>query len=163
MLVKSITAFVTLLTSRFVDWVSTSAMVHTITVEDAGFELALVQWLVLRHELPDQHVLDHRIIAPDVCDGTSAVGESRHRIPDDPLVNRLNLAAKLILDAAERRMLPVLDLDLSVAIGRCDLFAALEDKIVQAALAPLCPLWRCSVGLPSWRTAPESQHCNHVL
>jgi hypothetical protein len=22
-----------------------------------------VQWLVLRHELPDQHVLDHRIIA----------------------------------------------------------------------------------------------------
>jgi hypothetical protein len=25
--------------------------------------LALVQWLVLRHELPDQHVLDHRIIA----------------------------------------------------------------------------------------------------
>jgi len=56
-----------------------------------------------------------------VCDGTSAVGESRHRIPDDPLVNRLNLAAKLILDAAERRMLPVLDLDLSVAIGRCDL------------------------------------------
>ena len=38
-------------------------MVHTITVENAGFELALVQWLVLRHELPDQHVLDHRIIA----------------------------------------------------------------------------------------------------
>jgi hypothetical protein len=30
---------------------------------DRGFELALVQWLVLRHELPDQHVLDHRIIA----------------------------------------------------------------------------------------------------
>ena len=28
-----------------------------------GFELALVQWLVLRHELPDQHVFDHRIIA----------------------------------------------------------------------------------------------------
>ncbi|WP_210190358.1 hypothetical protein, partial [Bradyrhizobium canariense] len=25
--------------------------------------LALVQWLVLRHELPDQHVLDHRIVA----------------------------------------------------------------------------------------------------
>jgi hypothetical protein len=25
--------------------------------------LALVQWLVLRHELPDQHVLDHRITA----------------------------------------------------------------------------------------------------
>ena len=25
--------------------------------------MALVQWLVLRHELPDQHVLDHRIIA----------------------------------------------------------------------------------------------------
>jgi hypothetical protein len=22
-----------------------------------------VQWLVLRHELPDQHVLDHRIVA----------------------------------------------------------------------------------------------------
>jgi hypothetical protein len=22
-----------------------------------------VQWLVLRHELPDQHVFDHRIIA----------------------------------------------------------------------------------------------------
>jgi len=36
---------------------------HTITIENAGFELALVQWLVLRHELPDQHVLDHRIIA----------------------------------------------------------------------------------------------------
>jgi hypothetical protein len=35
---------------------------HTITIENAGFELALVQWL-LRHELPDQHVLDHRIIA----------------------------------------------------------------------------------------------------
>jgi hypothetical protein len=28
--------------------------------------------------------------------------------------------ARLILDAAERRMLPVLDLDLSVAIGQCD-------------------------------------------
>jgi hypothetical protein len=36
--------------------------VHTVTVENAGFELALVQWLVLRHELPDQHVVDHRII-----------------------------------------------------------------------------------------------------
>ena len=38
-------------------------MVHTMTVENAGFELALVQRLVLRHALPDQHVLDHRIIA----------------------------------------------------------------------------------------------------
>jgi hypothetical protein len=28
-----------------------------------GFELALVQWLVLRHELPDPHFFDHRIIA----------------------------------------------------------------------------------------------------
>src|SRR6266404_1892741 len=37
---------------------ATSVTLHTIT-----FELALVQWLVLRHELPDQHVLDHRIIA----------------------------------------------------------------------------------------------------
>jgi hypothetical protein len=37
--------------------------VHTIAVENAGFELALVQWSVLGHELPDQHVLDHRIIA----------------------------------------------------------------------------------------------------
>ena len=36
---------------------------RTITIENAGFELALVQWLVLRHELPDQHVLDYRIIA----------------------------------------------------------------------------------------------------
>jgi len=32
------------------------------------------------------------IAAPDVCDGTSAVGESRHRIQAHPLVNRLNLA-----------------------------------------------------------------------
>ena len=33
------------------------------------------------------------IAAPDVCDGTSAVGESRHRIPGaHPLINRLNLA-----------------------------------------------------------------------
>ena len=39
-------------------------MVHTITVENAGFESALVQWGVLCHELPDQQVLDHhRIIA----------------------------------------------------------------------------------------------------
>ena len=38
-------------------------MVHTITVENAGFELALVQLGVLRHELPDQQVLDHPIIA----------------------------------------------------------------------------------------------------
>jgi hypothetical protein len=37
--------------------------VRTITIENDGFELALVQRLVLRHELPDQHVLDHRIIA----------------------------------------------------------------------------------------------------
>ena len=37
-------------------------MVHTITVENTGFELALVQW-GLRHELPDQQVLDHPIIA----------------------------------------------------------------------------------------------------
>jgi hypothetical protein len=37
--------------------------VRTITIENAGFELALVQWLVLRHELPDQRALDHRIIA----------------------------------------------------------------------------------------------------
>ena len=42
---------------------ATSATVHTIAVENAGFELALVQWSVLGHELPDQHVLDHRIIA----------------------------------------------------------------------------------------------------
>jgi hypothetical protein len=40
-----------------------SATMRTITIENAGFELAFVQWLVLRHELPDQHVLDHRIIA----------------------------------------------------------------------------------------------------
>ena len=31
------------------------------------------------------------IAAPDVCDGTSAVGESRHRIPGAS-VNQLNLA-----------------------------------------------------------------------
>jgi len=37
-------------------------MVHTITVENAGFELALVQW-VLRNELPDQQIFDHPIIA----------------------------------------------------------------------------------------------------
>jgi hypothetical protein len=37
--------------------------VRTITIENAGFELALVQWLVLRHELPNHHVLDHRIIS----------------------------------------------------------------------------------------------------
>ena len=70
LLVKSITAFVTLLASRFLDWVQLArrctqsrSRLHTITIENAGFELALVQWLVLRHELPDQHVLDHRIIA----------------------------------------------------------------------------------------------------
>ena len=40
-----------------------SATVRTITIENAGFELALVQWLVLRHELRDQRVLDRRIIA----------------------------------------------------------------------------------------------------
>ena len=32
------------------------------------------------------------IVAPDVCDGTSAVGESRQRIQAHPLVNRLNFA-----------------------------------------------------------------------
>ena len=32
------------------------------------------------------------IAAPDVCDGMSAVGESRRRIQAHPLVNRLNLA-----------------------------------------------------------------------
>jgi len=33
------------------------------------------------------------IAAPDVCDGTFAVGENRHRISEaHPLVNRLNLA-----------------------------------------------------------------------
>jgi hypothetical protein len=37
--------------------------VRTITIKNAGFELALVQWLLLRHEFPDQHVLDHPIIA----------------------------------------------------------------------------------------------------
>ena len=36
---------------------------HTITVENAGFELALCAIGVLRHEPPDQQVLDHRIIA----------------------------------------------------------------------------------------------------
>jgi hypothetical protein len=30
--------------------------------------------------------------APDACDGTSAVGESRHRIQAHPFVDRLNLA-----------------------------------------------------------------------
>jgi hypothetical protein len=36
------------------------------------------------------------IAAPDVSDGTSAVGESRHRIPRaHPLVNRLNFAPRL--------------------------------------------------------------------
>jgi hypothetical protein len=38
LLVKSVTAFVTLLASRFLDWGPTSATVHTITVEHAGFE-----------------------------------------------------------------------------------------------------------------------------
>jgi hypothetical protein len=33
------------------------------------------------------------IAAPDVCDGRSAVGESRHRVPKaHPLLNRLKLA-----------------------------------------------------------------------
>ena len=59
LLVKSITAFVTLLTSRFLELGPTSATLHTITIEG----LALVQWLVLRRVLPDQHVLDRRIIA----------------------------------------------------------------------------------------------------
>ncbi len=36
---------------------ATSTTLHTITIENAEFELALVQWLVLRHDLPDQHVL----------------------------------------------------------------------------------------------------------
>jgi len=43
LLVKSITAFATLLAS-IPGLGPTSAMVHTITVENAGFELALVQW-----------------------------------------------------------------------------------------------------------------------
>ena len=56
-------ALITLVAPRFL--VPTSVMLHTITVENAGFELALVQWV--RHELPDQQVLDHQIngqIAP---------------------------------------------------------------------------------------------------
>jgi hypothetical protein len=36
---------------------------RTITIENAGFELAFVQWLVLQHDVPDQHALDRRIIA----------------------------------------------------------------------------------------------------
>src|SRR5258707_15885164 len=36
-------------------------MVCIIAIENAGFELALVQWLVLSHNFSDQHV--HRIIA----------------------------------------------------------------------------------------------------
>jgi hypothetical protein len=44
LLVKSITAFVTLLCVEIPGLGPTSAMVHAITVENAGFELALVQW-----------------------------------------------------------------------------------------------------------------------
>src|SRR5258707_15503822 len=36
-------------------------MVCIIAIENAGFELALVQWLVLSHNFSDPHV--HRIIA----------------------------------------------------------------------------------------------------
>src|SRR5215475_12691482 len=61
LLVKSITAFVTLLASRFLDWVQQARWCTQ--SRNAGFELALVQLGVLRHELPDQQVLDHPIIA----------------------------------------------------------------------------------------------------
>src|ERR1700751_4533962 len=61
--VKSITAFVTLLASRFLTGCNWRDGAYNYDFENARFELALVQWLVLRHELPDQHVLDHRITA----------------------------------------------------------------------------------------------------
>src|SRR6266404_2852331 len=47
-----------------------SATLHTITIEvahnhdrECRVRVGSCAWLVLRHELPDQHVLDHRIIA----------------------------------------------------------------------------------------------------
>jgi hypothetical protein len=42
--VKSITAFVTLLCAEIPGLGPTSTMAHAITVENGGFELALVQW-----------------------------------------------------------------------------------------------------------------------
>jgi hypothetical protein len=62
LLVKSITAFVTLLASRFLDWVQRARWCTQSRSRMPGSSWLLCNG-VLRHELPDQHVLDHRIIA----------------------------------------------------------------------------------------------------
>src|ERR1700746_3196789 len=50
------------------------------------------------------------IAAPDVCDGTSAVGESRHRIPGASVGQLTAPCLELILHASIGRMLAILDL-----------------------------------------------------
>lgn len=62
LLVKSITVFVTLLASRFLGWVQRLRWSTQSRLRMPGSSWLLCNG-VLRHELPDQQVLDHRIIA----------------------------------------------------------------------------------------------------
>ena len=74
---------------------SSSEEVFVRTMPDIGFMLRSPRLIDQAGHLRRQVRMSGSgpIAAPDVCDGTSAVGESRHRIPEaHPLVNRLNLA-----------------------------------------------------------------------
>src|SRR5579859_2914703 len=62
LLVKSIIAFVTLLASRFLDWVQRARWRTQSRSRMPGSSRLLCNG-VLRHELPDQQVLDYPIIA----------------------------------------------------------------------------------------------------
>src|SRR2546423_5552853 len=62
LLVKSVTAFVTLLASRFLDWVQRARWCTQSRSSMPGSSWFLCNG-VLRHEPPDQQVLDHPIIA----------------------------------------------------------------------------------------------------
>src|SRR5262252_9666869 len=79
LLVKSITAFVTLLASRFLDWVQRARWCTQSRSRMPGSS-----WLLcnggLRHELPDQQVLDHRII-----------------VSNGPIAPRVTMSCRLLL------------------------------------------------------------------
>jgi hypothetical protein len=88
------------------------------------------------------------IAAPDVCDGTSAVGESRHRIPGASVGQPTEPCLELILHASIGRMFPILHLDpIRRAAGAIGPVGALRDQPLKPELAGLAEYVRSDLTL----------------
>jgi hypothetical protein len=105
--------------------------------------------------------------APDVCDGKSAVGESRHRIAFQvhPLANRLNLA----LDVVNNNLLCGTEGDLRIVDSHT---VPADGRIRSGQSATLqwrvtCTVSDCAISLQGgtdiWRSLPSISTTNYTL